>query len=74
MDKLPIFLVKSIESACDLFSNITYSVHGDENRVRISIMFDRNDSMQQKRKSKSTVARDTKRMNVYVQKKEMIKK
>lgn len=65
MDKLPTFLVKSIVNACELFTNVTYTVHGDDKKARISIMFAQNDNKQTVCKSKSTVSRDHRRMEKY---------
>ena len=59
------FLVKYIENACELFTNVTYMVHGDDIKARISIMFVQNDKTQIVRKSKSKVSRDHKRMDKY---------
>jgi hypothetical protein len=52
--ELPTFLVKSIANAFDIFTNVTYTVHGDDKKARISIMFEQNDNKQTVRKSKST--------------------
>ena len=40
-------------------------MHGDDKKARISIMFTQNDNKQTKRKSKSTVSRDHRRMEKY---------
>ena len=66
MDKLPLFLINAIESACEIYSNISYNVHGDKNRARISIVFENNECKQRPTKSKSTVRRDNKRMADYI--------
>ena len=63
--ELPTFLVKSIANAFDIFTNVTYTVHGDDKKARISIMFEQNDNKQTVRKSKSTVSRDHRRMEKY---------
>ncbi|CAC5361460.1 unnamed protein product [Mytilus coruscus] len=68
MDKLPAYLVKSIDNACSLFSNKTFTIHGDENKARISIMFGQSDDKNTKRKSKSMERRDNKRMTNFIQK------
>lgn len=65
MDKLPKFLLSAIKSACDEFSTITYSVHGDDEKVRISIMFSKSDNKQVKRKYGAALRRDNKRLREY---------
>lgn len=69
MENLPPYLLKAIEGACSMFSNVTFSIHGDINKTRISIMFDEGDSNKLKRKSKSTVHRDNKRLEKFIEKK-----
>ncbi|CAC5405813.1 unnamed protein product [Mytilus coruscus] len=63
--KLPKFLLSAIKSACDEFSTITYSVHGDDEKARISIMFSKSDNKQVKRKSGAALRRDNKRLKEY---------
>jgi len=46
-------------------SCVTYTVHGDDNKARISIMFAQEDSKHTPRKLKSTVRRNNKRMKEY---------
>ncbi|CAC5387504.1 unnamed protein product [Mytilus coruscus] len=68
MDKLPAYLVKSIDNACSLFNNITFTIHGDENKAKITIMFGQSDDKRTKRKSKSMELRDNKKMSNFIQK------
>jgi hypothetical protein len=63
--KLPTFLVKSIANAFEFFTNVTCTVHGDDQKARITIMFEQNDNKQTVCKSKSTVSRDHRRMEKY---------
>ncbi|CAC5386651.1 unnamed protein product [Mytilus coruscus] len=65
MDKLPKFLLSAIRSACEEFGTITYSVHGDNEKARISIMFSKSDNKQVKRKSGAALRRDNKRLREY---------
>ncbi|CAC5406645.1 unnamed protein product [Mytilus coruscus] len=65
MERLPSLLMSTIENACEQFRNITFTVHGENDRARISIMFTNEDSNKSKRKSNSTVNRDKKRMKEY---------
>lgn len=65
MENLPNFLLKAIQNACEEFSVITYTVHGDNGKARISIMFSNSDCKQMKRKSISTLRRDNKRIKEY---------
>ena len=66
MDKLPKFLLSAIASACEEFGTITYSVHGDNEKARISIMFAKSDNNKQvKRKSGAALRRDNKRLREY---------
>ncbi|CAG2209595.1 unnamed protein product [Mytilus edulis] len=65
MDKLPKFLLSAIRSACEEFGTITYSVHGDNEKARISIMFAKSDNKQVKRKSGAALRRDNKRLREY---------
>ena len=67
MDKLPIFLRNAIENACGIYTNISYTVHGDDSKTRISIMFTQGDNKQSKRKSNATVSRDAKRMKDHIE-------
>ncbi|CAG2257559.1 unnamed protein product [Mytilus edulis] len=68
MDKLPAYLVKSIDNACSLFSKITFTIHGDENKARISIMFGQSEDKNNKRKSQSMERRNNIRMSNFIQK------
>ena len=61
MEKLPKFLDKSIANACESFTNMTYTVHADDKKAKISIMFAQNDNKQTMRRSKSTARRDNRR-------------
>ncbi|CAC5423445.1 unnamed protein product [Mytilus coruscus] len=66
MDRLPKFLIKAIECACEEYGIITYSFHGDNDKTRISIMFSNTDSNKQvKRKSGSARRRDNKRLKEF---------
>ncbi|CAG2224882.1 unnamed protein product [Mytilus edulis] len=65
MERLPSLLMSNIESACEQFRNISFTVHGENDRARISIVFTNQDNNKTKRKSKSTVNRDQKRMKEY---------
>ena len=65
MDNLPKFLIKAIRDACEEFPVITYTVHGDDQKARISIMFSMSENKQVKRKSASTGRRDNKRMKEF---------
>ncbi|VDH93440.1 Hypothetical predicted protein, partial [Mytilus galloprovincialis] len=65
MERLPSLLMSTIENACGQFRNITFTVHGENDRARISIMFSNEDNNKSKRKSNSTVNRDKKRMKEY---------
>ena len=69
MDKLPEFLFMAIGNACKIFDNITYNVHGDETRTRISIIFNKAENKERQHKTKSTMRRDNKRMNDFIKKK-----
>ena len=64
MDRLPWVLKNAIESACGQFRHINYTIHGDADKARISIMFSNSD-MPVKRKSNATTRRDNKRMKEY---------
>ena len=57
--------MKAIENACEEFRVITYTVHGDDEKARISIMFSNIECKQVKRKSVATVRRDSKRMKEF---------
>ncbi|VDI61820.1 Hypothetical predicted protein [Mytilus galloprovincialis] len=65
MERLPSLLRSTIENACEQFRNITFTVHGESDRARISIIFANEDTNKSKRKSISTVNRDKKRMKEY---------
>lgn len=65
MDRLPFMLQNAIETACGQFRIINYTIHGDSDKARISIMFTNSESKQIKRKSKSTANRDNKRMKEF---------
>ena len=65
MDRLPFMLQNAIETACGQFRIINYTIHGDSDKARISIMFTNSKSKQIKRKSKSTANRDNKRMKEF---------
>ena len=62
---MPKFLLKAIQNACEEFRVVTYTVHGDDEKARISIMFSNSDCKQVKRKSVATVRRDNKRMKEF---------
>lgn len=66
MERLPSLLVSSIQHACEHYRNITFTIHGAEDKARISIVFCNDDQSKMKRKSNATVRRNTKRMNNYV--------
>ncbi|CAG2224796.1 unnamed protein product [Mytilus edulis] len=66
MDRLPKFLIKALECACEEYGIITYSFHGDNDKTRISIMFSNTDTNKQvKRKSESARKRDNKRLKEF---------
>ncbi|VDI64331.1 Hypothetical predicted protein [Mytilus galloprovincialis] len=65
MERLPALLMSTIENACEQFRNITFTVHGENDRARVSIVFTNEDSTKSKRKSNSTVNRNKKRMKEY---------
>ncbi|CAC5409052.1 unnamed protein product [Mytilus coruscus] len=65
MERLPKFLMKAIDCACEEYGMITYSFHGDNDKTRISIMFSNTDNKQVKRKSGSTRRRDNKRLKEF---------
>ena len=65
MERLPSLLMSTIENACEQFSNISFTVHGENDRARISIVFTNQEISKSKRKSNSTVNRDRKRMKEY---------
>lgn len=65
MEKLPKYLQNAIESTCEQFPVVNYTLHGDKDKLRISIMFSNEDNKQIKRKSNSTINRDNKRMKEY---------
>lgn len=65
MERLPALLLKTIENACEQFRNISFTVHGENDRARISVVFTNEDNTKSKRKSNSTVNRNKKRMKEY---------
>ncbi|CAC5391802.1 unnamed protein product [Mytilus coruscus] len=65
MERLPKFLMKAIDCACEEYGMITCSFHGDNDKTRISIMFSNTDNKQVKRKSGSTRRRDNKRLKEF---------
>ncbi|CAG2206185.1 unnamed protein product [Mytilus edulis] len=65
MERLPSLLTSTIENACRQFRHISFTVHGENDRARVSIVFTNQDSNKTKRKSNSTVNRDKKRMKEY---------
>ncbi|CAC5397724.1 unnamed protein product [Mytilus coruscus] len=65
MERLPSLLTSTIQNACKQFCNITFTVHGENDKARISIMFTNQDSVKSKRKSNSSVKRDNKRLKEY---------
>ena len=65
MDTLPWVLKNAIESACGQFRHINYTIHGDTDKARISIMFSNSDIKPVKRKSNATTRRNNKRMKEY---------
>ena len=65
MERLPLYLRTSIESACEQFLVVNYTIHGDKDKARISIMFSNCENKQFKRKSNCTVNRDAKRMKEF---------
>ncbi len=66
MERLPSLLMSTIQNACEQFRNIQFTVHGENDRARISIVFSNQDKTVNKRKSKATVQRDNKRLKEYV--------
>ena len=67
MERLPFLLRNAIESACGQFRNIQYTLHGDDNKARISIMFSNSENKPPKRKSSATAKRDNKRMKEFIE-------
>ncbi|CAC5356832.1 unnamed protein product [Mytilus coruscus] len=65
MERLPSLLTSTIQNACEQFRNITFTVHGENDKARISIMFTNQESIKSKRKSNSTIKRDNKRLREY---------
>ncbi|VDI07978.1 Hypothetical predicted protein [Mytilus galloprovincialis] len=65
MERLPLLLTSTIHNACEQFRNITFTVHGENDKARISIMFTNQESIKSKRKSNSTIKRDNKRLREY---------
>ncbi len=65
MERLPALLVSTVQSACEQFKNISFTVHGDSDKARISIVFTNSDNKSNKRKSKATIKRDHKRLREY---------
>lgn len=65
MENLPALLLSTIKSASEQFKNVSFTVHGETDRARISIVFSNQDSAINKRKSNATVKRDIKRMKEH---------
>lgn len=63
MENLPPYLLKAIEGACSIFRNVNFTIHGDVDKTRISIMFDNCDNEKRKRKSKAVLRRDAERLS-----------
>lgn len=44
MERLPTFMTSAIQNACEQFRNITYTIHGENDKARISIVFTNDDN------------------------------